>query len=382
MAKRSKRKTTKSAHNHTELQKLSRRPVAVEDLLLDPRNPRFPVPLKAGEARFAEAKIQERAAEYIDGIGIDDLMASIGTYGFVPTDPIVVRPLKGQKKYVVLEGNRRVATLKALVEANETSTAVLEAHVLSSIKNLEVLVYEGKDENIAWILQGLRHMTGIKEWPPLQQAEFLAKIEKQLSSGKRQPSIPAIAKEAGVSVAKASRLLNAYYALKQAQEDDEYGSSSELPNKFSVFAEGVSRSTSLEGWLDWNAKKRRIGNKANLKKLLSWVLPNEKGEVRITRAIDVRDVLSQVVADPKLLARFEAGSLDIDQARTEIEKSKPRPAVNLARVREQLEGLRTELETLPLATIVKDKKVDEFTSLIRAVKEIADTQVKMLSHAG
>jgi len=164
---------------HKDLLGLKKRPALLESLFLDPKNPRFKTPASIAESRYEEQPVQERALAELKSIGIDDLLASIRSYGFVPSDPLVVRPL-GEKKHVVVEGNRRVAALKTLMKGHQDGTSPLPEYIVKSITQLEVLVYDGDDPNIAWILQGLRHMTGIKEWQPLQQAEFLAKVEEVL----------------------------------------------------------------------------------------------------------------------------------------------------------------------------------------------------------
>ena len=111
------KKASVESDYHKDLLQLKRVPIDLSSLLLDPKNPRFRVPASVSEARYSEERVQERAFAELKTIGIDDLLASIRTYGFVPSDPLVVRPLAGTKLYVVVEGNRRVATLKTLDES-------------------------------------------------------------------------------------------------------------------------------------------------------------------------------------------------------------------------------------------------------------------------
>lgn len=91
-------------------------------ILLEPNNPRL------AEARgtiepeegIDGSSVQETTFAALKKDGIDDLRASIATSGYLPIQMLVVRKhLKpGSDKYVVLEGNRRVATIKwIMVEA-------------------------------------------------------------------------------------------------------------------------------------------------------------------------------------------------------------------------------------------------------------------------
>src|SRR6266478_2598036 len=100
-----------------ELLSLRREKISLGQVFLDPNNPRFGLDRHLPDSRIEEETVQKNARELIEReIKIDDLKASFLRYGFVPTDPIVVRSF-AKNKYVVLEGNRRVTTLKKLVEA-------------------------------------------------------------------------------------------------------------------------------------------------------------------------------------------------------------------------------------------------------------------------
>src|SRR3982750_1830158 len=96
-----------------ELLNLKRNKIGLARLYLDPNNPRFGIDRYLSDNRVVEDAVQQNAQKKIEEIGIEDLKLSVQRYGFAPTDPIVVRPLTNiQNKFVVLEGNRRVATLK------------------------------------------------------------------------------------------------------------------------------------------------------------------------------------------------------------------------------------------------------------------------------
>ena len=89
-------------------------------LLLDPNNYRFidrPEYKPGSDGQIAESRIQQRTAEFLKGRNnenIEDLINSFKTNGVLRQDPIQVRPLGDN--YVVIEGNRRTATLKYLYE--------------------------------------------------------------------------------------------------------------------------------------------------------------------------------------------------------------------------------------------------------------------------
>lgn len=249
-----------------ELLNLKRRKVNLSELYLDPNNPRFGDIEYKPDNRIVEYGVQKEAQRKIEEeIGIEDLLTKIQHYGFVPTDPVVVRRF-AEDQFVVLEGNRRIATLKKLIAAQEAGKT-FDEELLTSMMSFEALVYEGDNPNIVWLVQGLRHMSGIKEWRPLQQAAFVSKIEKEVQKqypvgGRKRFSI--VARSAGVSTATAMRLLKSYSAFNQACEDEDYGpffaDTVKGPEKLSMFTEAVFKDDNLQTWLGWNNTTREFDN--------------------------------------------------------------------------------------------------------------------------
>ncbi len=166
--------------------------VTPDDLLLDPNNPRLIQDLNFGkrvddsdvqsnQQRIKElfvAKSTARGDEFTDITHLYDSMIQIG---YVGIDRIVVRELVGLDKYLVIEGNRRVSTIKLIREraANRTlKAAELEAYrqVTKSFEKLDVLVLkteglseEELDHRVNVIL-GLRHFGSVLDWKPINRA--------------------------------------------------------------------------------------------------------------------------------------------------------------------------------------------------------------------
>ena len=368
-----------------ELLGLQREQLTLDQVYLDPNNPRFGFERHLPDSRIHEDAVQQHARELIEReIKIDDLKASILRYGFSPTDPIVVRAF-AKDKYVVLEGNRRVTTLKKLTEAHDNGEVQIDKPILDSMKKFHAFVYEGKNPDIVWLVQGLRHMSGIKEWPPLQQATFIAKIENQIKSKPREgrgraPGLPSVAKAAGVSTAAAGRLLRSYYAFNAARDDEEHGENIG-DDKFSVFSEAVFKIDALKTWLGWDDTARKFTNDENLKKFLSWITPQDDGgEPKVSRAVDARDVLPAIVTDKDLLDRFESGTLGIDEARVEIGiKRKGGRDVDVESVQQQLSKFLDQLDTLPIPRIKRENRAAEFIDLLKNLKESIQTQLESLT---
>jgi hypothetical protein len=71
-------------------------------------------------------------------------------------------------RYVVIEGNRRLAAIKSLLEDHKNGEADLTEVVQASIREIPVLVIDepelAKREHFARVLQGVRHLSSIRPW--------------------------------------------------------------------------------------------------------------------------------------------------------------------------------------------------------------------------
>src|SRR5262249_39133640 len=123
----------------TELKEID---VDLVELVLDPRNPRFVSDAQSADlmddADASSAKIQDgllkrfsgtagnqsTEEEDVETTNIKDLRESMLRIGYVAIDKIVVRKLD-DGKYLVIEGNRRVATLKSLFRDYEAANPPL-----------------------------------------------------------------------------------------------------------------------------------------------------------------------------------------------------------------------------------------------------------------
>ena len=159
--------------------------VSLDDLLLDPNNPRLV--RKPHEGTLVPDKLIEQQQQEIlerfdrDGgsglIDISDLYDSMRRLGYVGIDQMVVRELVGSTKYVVVEGNRRVSTLKKLVqEYQEGRLGTLTEEILTSFSKLRVMklltenLPESEIQRRLSVILGLRHHGSLLEWEPLPKA--------------------------------------------------------------------------------------------------------------------------------------------------------------------------------------------------------------------
>jgi hypothetical protein len=176
--------------------------IDVEDLFLDPANPRIAVevmlePRLNGltEAEFLKPNNQELIHEIInENFQIDELVDAISVSGFsAGSNDIVVKEVKGNReKYIVLEGNRRLTALRNILDDPhadpELQTSVESIHV-------KKLVYKNNknftETEVVDYLLDIIHITGPLRWGPIQEAAAITRsLARILNDGPTQFSTP------------------------------------------------------------------------------------------------------------------------------------------------------------------------------------------------
>lgn len=363
--------------------------VGWEQLLLDPSNPRL-FSLEAQGAivdeEIAGPGLQDfLLTELRQTENIDDLVQRIRSLGFSTVDRLVVRPLADHPDlFVVLEGNRRTAAVKTIMQ-NEVLRAALPANIRASMETIEVRVYTGNDPDAAWMFQGLRNMGGMKPWGPFQQAKFMMVLLEQDPNR----SVAEIAEAAGVGPVIAGRLVRSFYGFSQAAQDADFGNRL-TPQNFAVFNEAIfyRNNSPIAQWLEWNDAQKAFGNEENLKTLLSLIFPGEEGELpKISRVNpDLRDHFARLIRHDDqgvLLQQFLDGAVTIQQAMSQIEQADfgggpVGQAINLNQLLTRLGNATTQLQTLPVPAIAHEGRGNEFVQRLQAISEVAAFQTNVL----
>lgn len=142
----------------------------VDELVLDPNNPRFCKHHEdlVQEDKYADPDIQMLTlSKMLEEQAVEELEDSILAKGFVPVDNIFIKKISGQSKYFVVEGNRRISAIKNLLKKNEARVRRADQISEAVLKTLDPIMCidlsnNSKDE-IDFIL-GLRHHGSIKPW--------------------------------------------------------------------------------------------------------------------------------------------------------------------------------------------------------------------------
>lgn len=295
--------------------------VGFDDILLDPNNPRFwseQSHQEVPDRRIPLEAVQGRAAAAISKYGIEELYDSILRNGFLPLDRIVVRAIDGHPgKYVVVEGNRRVAALRLLrtriAEGTIVDEHVDDAYLMGlqrQTDELVVLVYQGTEgRDISWLLQGIRHLSGIRDWAPAQRGRLLANQIDGEGLSFRQAG-----QTFGLTAQAVGRLYRSYKALEQMQGDDEY--QGKAKNEYFTLFEEAIRNSQVKNWLDWSDEERKFRNEDNLRQFYAWITPDDEND-NARRIHDPRQIkkLGTLISGghEELLGQIDDHTLSIDE---------------------------------------------------------------------
>ncbi|MFA5047873.1 MAG: ParB/Srx family N-terminal domain-containing protein [Patescibacteria group bacterium] len=184
--------------------------VALTNLFLDPENIRLDIEVKSSqEALINDLFANENAMQVLESIAVN---------GFFPDEiPVVI---KEDKKFIVIDGNRRVAALKALsrpeiVPSKETNIKTLLKSSVIPIKNVEVVVAPDKN-SVRHFLASKHTQNTRRAWRPLRQAYFYkAELDRGKSVQDLRNDYPT------VDIGKFLRMINVHKIAKSIKYDSD-----------------------------------------------------------------------------------------------------------------------------------------------------------------
>lgn len=268
----------------------------IENLFLDPNNPRFADisddALNIPENRFVEDSVQKNTYQKMlhPKFDITSLAKSIETVGFLPVDSIVVKSLS-DSTFVIIEGNRRVTAIKYLIEQHNNGQSLLTDEKINLLKEFDVLTITDNtidQEYIGMVVQGIRNVSGIKEWDAFQKAQF---IDKLINNGKDPKTI---SKMIGMKVRDINRYYKTYSAMNQFKQDEEYSEAWKL-SYFSHFDE-LLKKPALRNYFEWDDESFLFNNLEKIRRFYDWLTPDEEGNITFSDHKDVRR-LAELISD-------------------------------------------------------------------------------------
>ena len=270
--------------------------IDIKLLDFDIQNPRFPSEIAAGPT-------DELIERFVRDERLLEVIESIANQGYFAGEPLLVVPHK--KRFIVLEGNRRLAALKLLSRQIDPpegrisiEKAVNEARFRPSA--VPCLIFNDRKAILKYL--GFRHITGIKAWSALQKARYVKRLrdESYANLGYEQ-SLKILARETGSKAPYVGQMLAALALYQSAGEENFYGYSLAVDDiDFSIISTAIGYANIVE-WLGLASRtdaKQSSLKKKRLSLFFRWSFV--KGENTRSVLRDSRNLkkLAAIVASP------------------------------------------------------------------------------------
>lgn len=113
-----------------------------------------------------------------EAMDVKELVLSIAKNGFFPNDPLICAEEKG--KLVVIEGNRRLAAVRILLEPDNFGYEVPNIND-DEKKRLNKLPVIRETREEAWKYIGFKHVNGPAKWGSYAKAKYIASVHNEQS---------------------------------------------------------------------------------------------------------------------------------------------------------------------------------------------------------
>lgn len=290
-------------------------------LHFDPRNPRLPPSI---DGASDETVLRWMLAD----ASLLPLMEAIALQGFFPGEPLLVSPWPEPEdnehiplddsdcEWVVVEGNRRLAALRLLTSnepAPQRPRAVADIRERcierDELSPVPVVKFAQRKHILRYL--GFRHITGIKEWDPLEKARYLREVRTEAIRVGEPHANRDLARRIGSTGPYVGRLLTALEALERLTDSSFFSEArleeDDIPFSFLVLA------LNYQAIVDFLALERADDpslHGIDTDKLLSlarWLFVERADGTTVLGDSRNMKVLAQVVTSPSAVVDLEAG---------------------------------------------------------------------------
>jgi hypothetical protein len=275
--------------------------VPYDKLLLDPENPRLAgLGIQVGDQDSIIAWLWKNMA-------VDELVDSMAASGYWQHE--VLFATEDNDKKVVIEGNRRLAAVKVLLNPSLRrrlrigSVPEVEGVLRKTIEKLPVLFCSRKE---LWRYVGFKHVNGPQTWDSIAKAEYIFRVRTQY-----KVDIGAIASMIGDRHETVKRLYRGFVVLKQAEDEGLFHREDRHHSRFyfSHLWTGLGYS-GIQKFLGLTQKRMEKPNpvpknkRENLQELMLWLYGSKQSKLKPkihSQNPDLRN-LDEVLRTPRGLA--------------------------------------------------------------------------------
>ena len=318
-------------------------PMKVSDLTFDLKNPRLP------EFDLTDKATETEVIKVLwEAMDVREVVMSIAASGFFPHEPLIVAHENG--KNVVIEGNRRLAAVKVLL--NSTLAEELKADLPAITKDekdaLQELPTMRGTHKDAWRYLGFKHVNGPAKWSSYAKSRYIADIHRNFGI-----KLEDIAKQIGDTHRTVQRLFRGLMVIEQAERMKVFRREDRWHNHFSfshlytgIGYDGISTFIDLRPETDEDQEPVPFEKKNELGELCRWMYGSKKEETPpiIERQNPHLRQLNAVLSNREALAALRGG----DSLEYAFEASRPSSTVfeeSLLASKRSLEKARGLLST-------------------------------------
>ncbi len=287
--------------------------ISLDNLSLDLENPRLPMSFRK-EVRSKESIINW----LLEDASIIELMLAIGANDFFIGEALLAIESGEKGKYIIVEGNRRLASLFLL---NDPSLAKIHTRKIDKVLQetkfrptiIPCIIFQERSEILQYL--GYRHVTGIKSWSLVAKARYLNSLFENISGSTISEASRELAKKIGSRSDYVKKVLVSYQIYLIIEDNGFYKIPSLDDTNFHF--NYISDSLSKEYIRDFIGvdltKEDPISNlnEENLKELINWFFrKNENNKSQVLGDSEQLSQLNDVLSSKEALQYFrEQGSL-------------------------------------------------------------------------
>ena len=278
----------------------------VSDLAFDFKNPRL------SEFDLGVGSTERDLIQFLwDAMDVRELVLSIAASGFFRHEPIIVAYEDG--KNVVIEGNRRLAAVKLLLDSALAQSMKLDVPGISEQDREELinLPTVRDTRECAWRYLGFKHVNGPAKWSSYAKARYIANVHRTY-----EVSLEDIARQIGDTHRTVQRLFRGLMVIEQAEEMKVFSREDRWHNHFSfshlyvgVGYDGISSFIGLRPETEEDDDPVPVENGAELRELCLWMYGSKKeGKPPVVRTQNPHlRYLDAVVKNKEAIAALRSG---------------------------------------------------------------------------
>lgn len=180
--------------------------IQVSELDFDHENPRL-----AEFGILSDTPEEEILKILWESMDVRELVQSMAASGFFPHEALIVT--NDGSKNIVIEGNRRLAALKVILDSDIGATngwdiPEISEEIKRGLKSVPVMF---SSRNDSWRFLGFKHVNGAAKWTSFAKAKYIAHVHREYGQ-----SLSDISRQIGDGFGTVKKLFHGLMVLEQA----------------------------------------------------------------------------------------------------------------------------------------------------------------------